>query len=162
MATSNPDWPPSPMIVFSHLFGLPSDSQVPLSCVPPWRTLTLCGLTERLWNWSVVSPLLRLWSSDGIRESICLQRSSEAPLSPRFGSSHHEERSTNTPLERITPPSLVSMNWNGLPGTVTIECWSGCSPLGCNGSVPSKVMSVPLTPASVERTTPRLFATVSP
>src|SRR5512136_148595 len=150
------------MIVFSHLTGLPSDSQVPLSCVPPWRTFTLNGLTERLWNWSVGSPLFRLSSLDGIAESICRHRSSDAPLSPRLGSSHHDDRLTSSPLERITPPSLVSMNWNGLPGTVTIECWSGCSPLGCNGSAPSKVMSVPLTPASVERTTPRLFAIVSP
>ena len=66
------------------------------------------------------------------------------------------------PSERITPPSLVSRNWNGLPGTVTIACWSGWSPLGCSESVPSKVISVPLRPASVERTTPRLFATVWP
>ena len=78
-----------------------------------------------------------LCSSDGIRDSICLHRASAAPLSPRFGSSHHDERSTNSPLERTTPPSLVSMNWNGLPGTVTSECWSGWIPFGCNWSVPS-------------------------
>ena len=38
----------------------------------------------------------------------------------------------------------------------------GMEPCGCTGSVPSKVMSVPLTPASVERITPRLLATCSP
>ena len=43
-----------------------------------------------------------------------------------------------------------------------IECWSGWSPFGWSMSVPSKVMSVPLTPPSVESTTARLFAIVSP
>ena len=98
----------------------------------------------------------------GSRDSICWQRASAAPVSPRFGSSHQDERSTNSPLERMTPPSFVSKNWNGLFGFVTRSCWSGCSPFGCSESVPSNVMSVPLTPASVERTTPRLFAIVSP
>src|SRR5512139_1537301 len=103
---SKPDWPPSPIIVFSHLTGLPVDSHVPLSCVPPWTSFTLNGFTDRLWNWSVDSPLFMLSSFDGIAESICLQRSSAAPVKPLFGSSHQEERSTNSPLERITPPSL--------------------------------------------------------
>ena len=30
-----------------------------------------------------------------------------------------------SPLERIRPPSLASMNRKGFPGTVTIPCWSG-------------------------------------
>ena len=62
----------------------------------------------------------------------------------------------------MTPPSFASMNSNGLPGTVTSSCWSGWSAFGWIGSVASIVMSVPDTPASVERTTPRLFAIVSP
>ena len=66
------------------------------------------------------------------------------------------------PLERITPPSFVSMNSNGFAGFVTSECWSGCSAFGWIGSVPSIVMSVDVTPASVERTTPRLLAIVWP
>ena len=60
------------------------------------------------------------------------------------------------------PPSFVSKNCSGLFGLVTRSCWSGWSPFGCSGSVPSNVMSVPLTPASVERMTARLFAIVSP
>ena len=47
--------------------------------------------------------MLMLRSSDGMRESICLQRASASPLKARFGSSHHEERSTSSPLERIRP-----------------------------------------------------------
>src|SRR6266498_5489758 len=118
MPTSKPDWPPSPIIVFSHVTVSPADCHVPLSCVPPCRSVTSCGLTERLWNWSVDRPLFRLVSFDGMRESSCLQRTSLSPLSPRLGSSHHEERSTNSPLERITPPSPASMNWNGSFGFI--------------------------------------------
>src|SRR5262245_406716 len=111
------------MIVFSHLTAFPSDSQVPLSCVPPCRILALNGLTDKLWNWSVVRPLLRLVSSDGMLESIWWQRASE--FAERFRLSHHDERSTRSPLDRITPPSFVSKNWNGLLGFVTRACWSG-------------------------------------
>ena len=50
MAASKPDWPPSPIIVFSHRFVLPCVSHVPLSCVPPWTIFELNGLTERLMN----------------------------------------------------------------------------------------------------------------
>ena len=71
-------------------------------------------------------------------------------------------RKLNTPLDRITPPSLVSKNWNGSFGLVTSACWSGCSPFGCSGSVASIVMSVAVTPASVDSTTPRLFENCSP
>ena len=77
----------------------------------------------------------------GIFESICRQRSSAEPPSPRFGSSHHADRSTRSPLERMIPPSFASKNWYGLFGFVTSACWSGCSPFGCSGSVPSYVMS---------------------
>ena len=62
----------------------------------------------------------------------------------------------------MIPPSFVSKNCNGLFGFVTIACWSGWSPFGWSESVPSNVMSVPDTPASVERITARLLAIVSP
>jgi hypothetical protein len=122
----------------------------------------LCGLAFTLIHCSVESPSFSPSSRDGIRESICSQRALSAPARPRFGSSHQSERSTNSPLERITPPSFVSKNWNGLLGLVAIACWSGWSPFGCSSSVPSNVMSVPDTPASVDRITARLFAIVSP
>ena len=83
--TSKPDWPPSPIIVFSHLVGLPGVCHVPLSCVPPCSTLTLNGLTERLWNCSVDSPLFMPVSLLGTRDSSCLQRASCAGLTrPRW------------------------------------------------------------------------------
>src|SRR5262245_53248980 len=160
--TSKPDCPPSPIILLSHLLGFPVVCQVPLSCVPPCSRLVLNGLTDRLWNCSVLRPLFRPSSLDGIRESICRHRSRAAPDSCRFGSSHHADRLTNSPDDRMTPPSLVSKNCNGLLGLTTRSCWSGCRPFGCSMSVPSNVMSVPVTPASVDRTTARLFATVCP
>src|SRR5215211_3548231 len=111
------------MIVLFHRTLLPGMfSQVPLSCVPPCRRLLLRGSTDRLMNWSVFRPSFTLSSLDGTRDSICLHRASSAASSPRFGSSHHDERSTNDPLERITPPSLLSMNRNGLFGCVTKSC----------------------------------------
>src|SRR5919197_221994 len=113
-ATSKPDWPPSPTIEFVHRTGLPSVVHVPLSCVPPWSTLTLNGLTDRLWNCSVVSPWLMPWSRVGTRESICLQRASRVALSPR--ESHSLETSANEPLERIKPPSFPSKNCSGFDG----------------------------------------------
>jgi hypothetical protein len=57
----------------------------------------------------------------------------------------------------MTPPSFVSTKRNGSFGCVSIECWSGWSPFGWTSSVESIVMSVALTPASVESTTPRAF-----
>src|SRR4026209_369243 len=68
---SKPDWPPSPIIVFSHFDGLPCVCQVPLSCVPPCSRFELNGLTERLWHWSGAEPLLRDSSSVGTLERSC-------------------------------------------------------------------------------------------
>src|SRR5206468_1905258 len=77
------------------------------------------GLTERLWSCSVESPSLIESSFDGIAESICLQRASccaaVGPVAGGTGSrnpreSHQDERSTSSPLERMTPPSPDSMN----------------------------------------------------
>src|SRR5207237_2282784 len=50
-----PDWPPSPKIVTNQLPEL--KACVPLSCVPPMTSLALCTFSDRLWNWSVPSPL---------------------------------------------------------------------------------------------------------
>ena len=73
-----------------------------------------------------------------------------------------DERFTYWPLERMTPPSEASKNWAGLRGCVTSRCWSGWIPFGCTGSVPSNVTSFNVSPAFVERSTPRWFATFSP
>ena len=81
----------------------------------------------------------------------------------RLGSSHQLERSTNAPLERMTPPSLASKNWNGLSRVGDEVVLVGVQAVRVQSmSVPSKVMSVPVTPASVDRTTARLLAMVSP
>src|SRR5262245_55872387 len=162
LETSKPDWPPSPIIMFCQVFGLPLVCHVPLSWVPPCSRFLSCGLTDRLWNCSVLRPVFILSSLDGIRDSICWQRARALPDRPRFGSVQNDERSTKDPLERMTPPSLLSKNWNGLFGLTTNACWSGWSPFGCSWSVPSNVMSVPVTPASVDMTTSRLSATVWP
>ena len=47
------------------------------------------------------------------------------------------ESSTNSPFDRITPPSPVSMNCFQSAGFVTIECWSGWVPCGWRLSVAS-------------------------
>src|SRR4029450_12057947 len=73
MPTSKPASPPSPITVLTQSFLL-RFSHVPLSCVPPCRKPTSCGLTERLWNCSVDRRSFRPWSRDGIADSICLQR----------------------------------------------------------------------------------------
>ena len=74
LAASKPDWPPSPIIVFSHFTGLPGVCHVPLSCVPPWSRLTLNGLTDRLWNCSVGEALVQALQLVGTRDSSCRQR----------------------------------------------------------------------------------------
>src|SRR4029078_2256045 len=80
---SNPDWPPSPIIVFSHFDGFPCVCQVPLSCVPPWSRFELNGLTERLWDCSVGEPLLRDSSFVGTLDRSCWQRARVVPVIPR-------------------------------------------------------------------------------
>src|SRR5580704_1680657 len=105
---SKPDWPPSPKIVCTHFSIFEVTSQVPLSCVPPCRSFTLNGFTDRLWNCNVVNPLLMLVSLVGTRESSCWQQVSTAPdndLDAQFA-----EISVTCPLERIVPPSEDSQN----------------------------------------------------
>src|SRR5713101_4194283 len=120
LATSNPERPPSPKMVCVHFCGFPVDSQVPLSCVPPWTSLTLRGFTERLWNCSVLSPLFKLVSKVGTRERSCWQRAKAVADNPR--EFQLAETSAKDPLERMTPPSDDSQNWNGLFGLVTRRC----------------------------------------
>src|SRR6266516_5957881 len=132
-------------------------SNVPLSCVPPCRSFELAGFTERLWNWIVSSPTLRLTSCLGTRDSSCWHRVRSLPTSER--KLHREEVLEKTPSDRTTPPSEPSKNWLGLAGFVTSTCWSGWSPCGLVGEYASSVMSVQLTPASVESTTPRPLET---
>src|SRR4051812_35906096 len=145
-----PDCPPSPQIVIGHTTPEPPVSQVPLSCVPPWMFFGSVGLTEKLWNWSVDSPLFRLVSFPGTRDSSCWQSARLAPVSPRVA--HSAEVSTNSPLERTRPPSEPKKATFGFDGTVTIACWSGCIPFGnpFASAVASRVTSEKLTPASVE------------
>src|SRR6187551_2929362 len=68
-----PDWPPSPQMSMFHTTLDPVVDHVPLSCVPPMMFFGSCGLTEKLWNWSVDSPLFRLKMYDGTRERSCWQ-----------------------------------------------------------------------------------------
>src|SRR3954470_23662801 len=52
--------------------------------------------------------------------------SAVVPLRPT--SSHCDEMLVNVPLVWITPPSEPSKIWVGLPGLITIACWSGWIP----------------------------------
>src|ERR1700682_1291573 len=115
---SKPDWPPSPMIVLTHLLVLPPFSQVPLSCVPPWSWFLSKGLTDRLWNCRVVNPLFMPVSRVGTCDSSCSQRDFMGSTSPR--GPHQLDTLANSPLDRMMPPSLASMNWKGLEGFVTM------------------------------------------
>src|SRR5215216_6119300 len=69
----NPDCPPSPQMIIGQTTPEPAYSNVPLSCVPPMRLLGSVGFAERLWNWIVDRPLLRLVIRVGTRERSCLQ-----------------------------------------------------------------------------------------
>src|SRR5215210_5383090 len=127
-----PDWPPSPPTDSNHEEP-PLFHQVPLSCVPPCRSDAFFGSSDRLWNWIVASPSLRLYSVDGTAESQFWQSTRSAPERPR--PLQVEERLTNEPLVRITPPSEATNAMSGLLDAKAIACWSGCIPIG--GSAPS-------------------------
>src|SRR2546425_4055739 len=146
----------------------PVYSNVPLSCVPPMRPVVGAnGLIDRLWNWSVDSPLFRLNRYVGTRDSSCLQ--SARLVGPSGRLSHCDEMSAKSPLDFIRPPSEPSKNKPGLFGATTSACWSGwmpCGetefgwqqlPAGVGLVVASQVSSVNDAPASVEKRTPRPF-----
>ena len=98
--------------------------KVPLSCVPPWRRFCgRCALTDRLWNCSVDSPLFMLTSLFATRASSRLHKAVSDSSRSRVVAL--AETSPNLPSDRTTPPSEPVMNCSGLPGTVTIACWSG-------------------------------------
>src|SRR5436190_13752809 len=141
-------------------------SNVPLSCVPPWRCFGLSAATDRLWNCNVERPLFRLYSCVGTAESSCLHRAMLTGPSGRL--SHCPEMSAKLPLVRTRPPSEPKIA-ESVPGIATIACSSGCIPFGANafglqhwpgwfGAVDaSHVMSVKLAPASIERRNARPF-----
>src|SRR4029078_4368676 len=117
------------LFVFDH---------VPLSCVPPITSHESNGLIATLMNCSVLLSLRSMWlSSTGTRESIRLQATLSPPTTVpaavvplRPTSSHRDEMLANVPLVLITPPSEPSKIWVGLPGLITIACWSGWMPFG--------------------------------
>src|SRR5436190_5660603 len=105
---------------------------VPLSWVPPMTSHDLNGLIATLISWIELLSLLSMWfSSTGTRESSRLQPTPSLPVTgppvapSRPTSSHCDEMSANVPLVRMTPPSEPSKIWVGLPGLITIACWSG-------------------------------------
>src|SRR5690242_21177395 len=109
--------------------------QVPLSCVPPMTSHESAGLIATLMNCSVLLNLRSMWaSSNGTRDSSRLQPTLSAPVTgppvapSRPTSSHCVEMLAKVPLVRITPPSEPSKIWVGLPGLITIACWSGWMP----------------------------------
>src|SRR5436189_156902 len=109
--------------------------QVPLSCVPPRTRQELNGSIAALMNWIVLLSFLSMWASSiGTRESSRLQPTLSAPvtgppvMTSRPSSSHCDEMLVNVPLVRMTPPSEPSKIWVGLPGLMTIACWSGWMP----------------------------------
>src|SRR5215213_5222380 len=156
----NPDWPPSPYMICGQTTDEPVVSNVPLSCVPPWRCFGLSAATDRLWNCSVERPLFRSYSCVGTAESSCLQRAMLVGPSGRV--SHCPEMSAKLPLVRTRPPSEPKIA-ESVPGIATMACSSGCIPFGANAFglqhwparfgvvVASHVMSVKFAPASVER-----------
>ena len=131
-------------------------SKVPLSCVPPCTSFGFAGFTDRFWNCSVGRFLFRLVYAPGTAESSDLQTATSL-LDSFERESQRDDVSTTVPSDRISPPSEPSMNWSGLPGTVTSACWSGCSMFGVVGDVPSAVTSVKWLPPSVDSNTPRAF-----
>ena len=92
------------------------------------------------------------WLLVGTADSSRRQRVSSAAVSPR--PAHLALSSTNGPDALTMPPSEPEKNiCPSEPGTNTSAWWSGCSPFG--SAALSLVMSVKLTPLSVERTTAR-------
>src|ERR1044071_2099535 len=151
---SNDDTPPSPYIVWPHVWLPAVPSQVPLSCVPPWTSFGFRGFTDSVWNCSVDRPVLRLSMCVGILASELWHAASDRAPSPRVAQT--SEPSTSDPLERTTPPSEPSKNCSGFDGFVTSACWSGwipfCVPLP---AVLSAVWSYQCAPASSESRTVR-------
>src|SRR6266852_6493085 len=152
-STSMPERPPSPLMVSNQLASLPRYDNVPLSWVPPSRSFAFCGLTDRLWNCSVASPPLIAVRLVGMAESHCWQSARSAPVTPRPAQT--PELSVNVPPVRNTPPSLPMKAISGLLGAYAKTCWSGCNQSG--GDWASSVMSVKVTPPSVDRMTARPF-----
>src|SRR5438309_2474656 len=100
MTGSMPDWPPSPKIVTNQLPEL--KACVPLSCVPPMMSLSgFCTLTERLWYWSVPSPLFIVDVVVGTFDSQLTQSVLSAPERPRDAQS--PEALLNEPLSLQKP-----------------------------------------------------------
>src|SRR5260370_7989236 len=106
LPTLIPDCPPSPKIVTNQLSGVKFaglEACVPLSCVPPMMSWSgFCTLTDRLWNWSVPSPLFSVAIVVGTAESQCWQSGSSAPV--RLRVLHLLDTSVNPSLEEL--PSL--------------------------------------------------------
>src|SRR5713101_5481463 len=146
-----PDWPPSPKTETDQLPEL--KACVPLSCVPPSRSLSgSAGLSDTLWYWSVPSPWLSVLMEVGIFDSHMWQSVRSVPVRPRV--SHWLEAFVNEPLSLQTPPSFAMKTLFGLNGVAAIPCWSGWRLRLCWASI---VMSVKSTPASCERWTARPF-----
>src|SRR5438067_294603 len=122
-----PDWPPSPKMV-TKAFPLPLMAWVPLSCVPPKRSLSgFCTLTDRLWYCSVPRPLFIVEIIVGTFESQLVQSVRFAPArgSPVEGSirlAHWLETSLKEPFRRQIPPSFAMKTMSGLNGVDAIEC----------------------------------------
>src|SRR5882724_1826980 len=167
-----PPLPPSPKYTCVQVGEL-TPRNVPLSWVPPVSFALLSFATFTLWNWSVERPTLRLVSSVGTAFSNCWQVARSAALSPgpagieREGSVQVLEMSANEPLVSTTPPSEPKIALF-VPG-ISITAWlSGCMPFcakgrfwqqapgGVGDMVASQLMSVKVTPASVERRNARL------
>ncbi len=146
-AALKPDCPPSPQTSMFQTVPDPVVDQVPLSCVPPMMFFGSCGFTEKLWNCRVESPLLRLKSCVGTRDSSCWHVARSAAFSPR--SAHWAETSAKSPLVRTMPPSEPK-NVMLLPGTDAIAWESGCMPFGVVSDEASRVTSLKFAPASVE------------
>src|SRR5438034_10657858 len=97
-----PDWPPSPNTETDQLPFL--KACVPLSCVPPSRSCSgFAGLSDRLWYWSVPSPLFSEVIEVGIFSSHIRQSILSAPVRQR--ALHWIEAFVNEPFSLQTPPS---------------------------------------------------------
>src|SRR5215510_10717006 len=104
-------------MIWGQTTAEPVVSSVPLSCVPPWTCFGLSGATERLWNWSVESPLFRLKSFEGTADSNCRHVARLKGLRGRL--LHCGEMSENVPLDRTSPPSEPKIA-ESVPGISTI------------------------------------------